>query len=263
MLKVLLQDFKLFSFLILASGVFVFLDFFKLLNFPKSLLQNVTIPIQYGLYRSSLNISSQFEFILQSRQASQENRALNEQLALVLSENANLRKKLSQSQAFLDQEKALSGEVFNLIPARPIGFSRYLIIDKGSEDGIKLNQTVVFKDNFIGLIFEVDPKKSKVILATDPDSRVSAFSQSDEGRAKGVLLGEFGSEMLLDKILHEEPIKENDLVYSEGQEIEIPRGLILGQVTEVIEKDEEAFKQAKVRPVFDIGYLDVVFVVGE
>lgn len=263
MLKLILADFKLFSILILFSGMLFFLDSFKFLNVPKSLLQTVTVPIQYGLYKSSLNLSTQFEFILNARKASKESKALGEQLALVLSENANLRKKLSESQAFLSQEKALSEEVFNLTPARPIGFSRMLLIDKGSDDGVKVNQAVVFKDNFIGLVKEVDPKRSKIILASDPDSRISAFSQSDAGRAKGILLGQFGSEMLLDKILHEEPVKVGDLVYSAGQELEIPRGLILGQVTEVIEKDEEAFKQAKAKSVFDVRDLDLVFVVGE
>lgn len=263
MLKLLLQDIKLFTVLVLVSITLVFLDYFKLLNFPKSLLQTVSIPVQYGLYKSSLNVSRQFEFILNARRASQENKALGEQLALVLSENANLRKKLSEIQVFISQEKALSEEVFNLTPARPVGFFRFLVIDKGSDDGIKLNQAVVFKDNFIGLVKQVDPKKSKVILASDPDSRISAFSQSDAGRAKGILLGQFGSEMLLDKILHEEPIAVDDLIYSAGQELEIPRGLILGQVTEVIEKETQVFKQAKIKPVFDISDLDVVFIVGE
>lgn len=234
-----------------------------MLTIPKGILQQITIPVQYGLYRSSLGVSRQFEFILQARQAAQENKALSEQLAYVLSENSNLRKKLGESQSFLDQEKTLSDKTFNLIPARPIGFSRFLFIDRGSDDGIKVNQAVIFKDNFIGKVVEVDPKKSKVILASDPDLRISAFSQSDDGRAKGILIGQFGSEMLLDKILHEEPIKIGDLVYSEGVELEIPRGLILGQVSQVLQKDNEIFKQAKVRSVFDSTDLEVVFVVGE
>lgn len=263
MIKMLLQDIKLFSLLIIVSVALIFLDYYKLLNFPKSLLQTISVPIQYGLYKNSTNISSQFGFVLNARKASQENKALSEQLALVLSENAHLRKKLSEARAFLSQEKSLNEEVFNLIPARPVGFSRFLIIDKGSDDGVKINQAVVFKDNFIGLVKQVDPKKSKVMLASDPDSRISAFSQSDVGMAKGILLGQFGSEMLLDKILHEEPIAAFDLVYSAGQELEIPRGLILGQVTNVIEKETQVFKQAKIKPVFDIADLDVVFVVGD
>lgn len=263
MFKSILQDFKIFLSLILISLTFIVLDFFQALNFPKSLLQQVTIPIQYGLYRSSLGITRQFEFVLNARRSAQENRALGEQLAAVLSENANLRKKLAETQSFVDQSKSLSAEAFNLTPARPVGFLRFLLIDKGQDDGIKVGQAVVFKDNFIGKISEVTPKKSKVILSSDPDSRISAFAQSDAGKAKGVLLGQFGSEMMLDKILHEEPIKVGDLVYSEGQEVEIPRGLILGQVSEVIEKDNDIFKQGKVKPVFDIADLEIVFIVGE
>ncbi|HLC87831.1 MAG TPA: rod shape-determining protein MreC [Patescibacteria group bacterium] len=238
-------------------------DYLKILNLPKSLLQKVTIPIQYGLYQSSLSVTRQFEFVLNARKASQENKALSEQLALVLSKNADLRKKLAEAESFSEQKKALPDQTFNLTPARPMGHTRYLFIDRGGEDGIKPNQVVIFEYNFIGKIAEVEPKKSKVILVTDPDMRVSAFSQSEAGRAKGVLLGQFGSEMMLDKILHEEPVKEGDLVYSEGQETEIPRGLILGQVSQVIEKDNDVFKRAKVKPVFDIADLEVVFVVGE
>lgn len=257
------NNLKLFLILLFVSFLLVLGDNFKFLSFPKSLFQQVTIPIQYGLYKSALGISRQFEFVINARKASQENKALSEQLSQVLSENANLRKKLAEAQSFLDQDKTLSDQVFKLTPARPIGFSRYLQIDRGSDEGIMQNQVVVFKDNYIGKILEVEPKKAKIILASDPDSRISAFSQSDQGRAKGILLGQFGSEMLLDKILHEEPIKEGDLVYSEGQESEIPRGLILGQVSQIIEKDNEIFKQAKIKPVFDIADLEVIFIIGE
>ncbi len=263
MLKSILQDFKIFLSLTIISLALIILDSFHALNFPKSFLQGITIPIQYGLYRSALSVNRQFEFILLSREAARENKALTEQLAQILSENSNLRKKLAESQAFLDQKQVLSEESFNLIPARPVGFSRFLLLDKGSDDGIKPDMAVIFKDNFIGLIKEADPKKSKVILSSDPDSRISAFSQSEEGRGKGVLFGQFGSEMLLDKILHEEPIKTGDLVYSEGREAEIPRGLILGRVSQVLEKDNEIFKTAKVKPSFDIADLEVVFIVGE
>lgn len=263
MLKNLLSDFRTLFILLAVSGILVFLDLFQMLTIPKGILQQVTIPIQYGLYKSYASGARQAEFVIQARQAAQENKAKSEQMAQILSENASLRKKLAEAQSFLDQNKALSEATFNLTPARPIGLSRYLNIDKGTNDGIKVNQAVIFKDNFIGRIKEADPKKSKVILGSDPDSRISAFSQSEGGKARGILTGQFGSEMLLDKILHEEPIKVGDLVYSEGQEVEVPRGLILGQVSEVISKDNEIFKQAKVKPVFEIGDLEIVFIVGE
>lgn len=261
MLSGLLADAKIFLTLTIFSIILIFLDNSGFLNFPKSVLQQITIPIQFGLYKTSLKIGHQFEFIILARHTSQEYKAQSEQLANALSDNANLRKKLAEAQSFIDQSKALNDQTFTMVAARPLGISRYLLIDRGSDDGLKLNQAVVYKDNFIGLIKEISPKKSKVILSSDPDSHISAFVDSGDGKAKGVLKGQFGSDMLMEKILHQEPIKEEDLVYSEGTEVEIPRGLVLGQVSEVFGADNEVFKQAKVKQIFDPSNLEVIFVI--
>ena len=101
---------------------------------------------------------------------------------------------------------------------------------------------------------------SQVLLPSDPDSKLSVFSQGEAGRSQGILIGQFGSEMLMDKILHQEPINIGDLVYSEGLEGELPRGLIIGKVSQVFTRENEVFKQAKVEGVFDTKNLDVVFV---
>lgn len=261
MLSSLLADAKIFLSLVIISIFLIILDNLNFLNFPKSTLQQITIPIQYGLYKTGLNIGSQFEFIILARRSSKEYKVQSEQLANLLSENANLRKKLAETQSFIDQSKTLNDQTFSMVATRPLGIARYLLIDKGTNDGLKINQAVVYKDNFIGLIKEVSPKKSKVILSTDPDSKISAFVDSVEGKAKGVLKGQFGSEMLMEKILHQEPLKIGDLVYSEGTEVEIPRGLVLGQVSEVSGADNEIFKQAKVKQIFDPANVEVFFVV--
>ncbi len=140
---------------------------------------------------------------------------------------------------------------------------RYLKIDKGLSSGIKEGQAVVVNDNFIGKIVGVSEKASNIQLLQDPDSKVAVFSQGLGGKAKGVLSGQFGLELLMDKILHEEKISEGDLVYSEGTEGYLPRGLILGRVSEVTEKENELFKKAKVKPVFDLRDLELVFVIKE
>lgn len=261
MTKELTADLRTFLVLILISGLLVFLDQQSVLNFPKAIVQAVTSPIQYGLYKSANSVGKQFSFVFLVRRTAQEKKALEEQLATVLSENATLRKQLAENQARSTQQSALNPQTFQLLESRPIGINRYLYIDKGSDDGVKVNESVVYKDTIIGKTISVDPKKSAVLLTSDPDSKVAAFSSSQDGKAKGVLEGQFGSEMLMDKILHEEPIKVGDLVYSEGSEIEIPRGLVLGTVSEVLNRDNEVFKQAKVKPIFEVNDLDLVFVI--
>lgn len=261
MLSALFLDIKTFGLLLIISIVLIFIDSLGLLKVPKIYLQTVTSPIQFGLYKTSSGFLKQFEFIVMARKAAQENKALTEQTAQILSENANLRRKLAEAEGFLTQKDSLNPQTFNMVPARPLGISRYLLLDRGFEDGVQKDQVVVYKDSYIGKIQEISPKKSKVLLVSDPDSGLAAFISSNAGKAKGVLKGQFGSEMLLDKILHQEPVEKGDLVYSEGSELEIPRGLILGQVTEIIKQDNEVFKQAKVKPLFDVTNLEILFII--
>lgn len=254
--------------LILISFIVLILDSFHFLAFPKTIISYITTPIQYGLYSGGQTLGRQFHFIYEARFAAKENKALQEQLGALLSENASLRRKLSETESLLAQENFLDPKIYNLFPARPIGMGpvgvdRFLKIDKGTKDGVKINQTVVFKDNYLGIIYNISEKTSDVMLPTDPDSKLSAFSINKDGKAKGILLGQFGQEMLFDKIFHEEPIAIGDLVYSEGAEGFLPRGLILGRVSEILERETQVFKQAKVKPVFDIRDLELVFIIQE
>lgn len=261
MLQSLFKDAKIFLILSFASFLLLLSDNIGILVSLKSTLQRITIPIQYGLYKTSSNAGKQFEFIFLVRKSVQENRALKEQLASVISENSALRKKLAETQALLVQQNHVGPQTWNLVSARPIGITRYLLIDKGVNNGLKVNQSVIFKDNLIGVVKEVSQRKAQILLVTDPDFRIAAFVSNVNGRARGVLTGQFGSETLLDKVLQQEPAEVGDLVYSEGTEEERPRGLILGVVTEVLGKDNQVFKQAKVKPLVDAKNLDVVFII--
>lgn len=254
---------QLFLFLIFISLLTFGLDTLGLLKLPKQAFFYITNPISFGLYKTSVNIQKQFHFVFQARFASQENKALKEQMGKLLSENAFLRKRLSETESLINQQNYLDIRTYNLVAARPIGMDRYLKIDKGLSNGVKVGQAVVSNDNLIGKIIQTSEKMSFIQLLADPDSKVAAFSLNREGKAKGVLLGQFGSDLLMDKILHEEQIIVGDLVYSEGTEGFLPRGLILGKVTEVLERQNEVFKQAKIKAVFDIRDLDLVFVIVE
>lgn len=236
------------------------LDNIDLLKFPKFLLQHLTTPIQYGVYKSGKTVSSQFDFVFLTRKMLQENKAMQKQLADLMLENADLRRKLVETESLVDQQNSINPKTFNLLAARPIGLGRFLTIDKGSEDGVILGQAVIFKDVYLGQVKEVSPKSAQVILPADPNSKLAVFAHSKTGKAKGILLGQFGEELLMDKILHQEAVEVGDLVYSEGTEGKLPRGLILGKVNKVFERQNEVFKQAEVSPIFKIDDLDLVFI---
>lgn len=259
----IIPDFKVFLIVIFVSLIVFILDLMHLLALPKRAVFYITNPISFGLFSSSKNVGRQFYFIFQARLSVQEVKALKEQIGQLLSENARIRKDLAETQSLLSQEKHLDPQTYNLLASRPIGLSRYLKIDKGSEAGVKIGEAVVFNENLIGRIVAVSDNASNVALLMDPDSKVAAFSQGAEGRAKGILLGQFGTDIIFDKILHEEKINIGDLVYSEGTEGYLPRGLVLGKVTQIMDQQNELFKKAKIQNIFDIRDLDLVFVIQD
>lgn len=242
------------------SVILILFDNFGFLKLPKTGLQYLTIPVQYGLYKSGTNLGKQFEFIVLARRAAQENKALRAQLGETLTKMTDLDRELRETKILIDQYNKLSPKTFDLIPARIIGTGRYTTLDKGSNDGVAVGEVVVFQEHYLGQIIGVTPKISEMRLLTDPDSKISVFSQGS-GHARGILLGQFGSETLMDKILHQEQIAEGDLIYSEGLEGNLPKGLIMGKVTKVLDRQNEIFKQAKVEPIFNISDLEVVFVI--
>src|SRR5713226_7698605 len=101
MISTLLNDLRLFLTLVFISLLIILFDNLKILDLPKSVIQKVTIPIEYGLFKTSIGVGKQFEFIVLSRTAAQEKKALEEQLASVISENADLRRKLSETQGLV------------------------------------------------------------------------------------------------------------------------------------------------------------------
>lgn len=257
----LIPNLQIFLFLLLSSFLLLLLDLLGFLKIIKSSAYFITNPISFGIYQLKNTISKQFYFIFAARYAALENIALKEQMGELFSENSNLRRKLAETESLVVQQANLDPQIYKLLPAHLMGVGRFLTLDKGLQDGVKLDQAVVFKDNFIGQVINVSEGGASVKLLTDPDLKLSAFSFGKQGKAKGILTGQFGSEILMDKILHEEQIEKGDLVYSQGFEGNIPRGLILGRVVEILDEKNEIFKQAKVAPIFDIRDLELVFVI--
>lgn len=218
-------------------------------------------PIQIGIYQTGIKIKNQYDFIFTVKTAANENRALKEQLAGILIENASLRRELTATKLLVTQQAVINPTTYDLLPANVLGASRFLTIDKGTLSGLRPGMPVVFRDSLIGQLKEVTETRSTIILTSDPQSKISSMVTTPQGKTKGIIVGQFGQALLLDKILHQEPISIGDLVYTEGIETILPKGLVLGTVSEVFSRDNEVFKQARVRPLFDTTSLDIVFVI--
>jgi rod shape-determining protein MreC len=127
----------------------------------------------------------------------------------------------------------------------------------------------------VGRIAQVAPRTSKVQLLTDRESAITSILQTS--RATGLVVGqpdgtlrmeyipqEMGISVAGDDADEQEP-EENasvgDIVLTSGLGGFMPKGLVIGQVTEVQQMDYELFQAAVVRPAVDFSRLELVLVI--
>lgn len=107
--------------------------------------------------------------------------------------------------------------------------SHFFIIDKGSSAGIEKNMIAVYKDCLVGRIIEVYPLYSKVVLITDPLSKVASFCSTNG--VKGIFEGTGQiKNAVLSYVNPLDEVKQGDIVLSSGEGLIFPRGFGVGKV---------------------------------
>ena len=192
----------------------------------------------------------------------QENEALlieNVQLKEAEAENQRLRVLLD----FASTNPAYDyrgGEVVGRVIGRdPSAYLDFIIIDLGERHGVGRGMPVVTERGLVGRITEVHDTSSEVLLITDVNSAVTALVQTS--RATGVVRGLAGGDLLLDQIRQDAEVHEGEIVITSGLGGNLPKNLVIGQISEVIQRDYEMFQQARVRPTVDFRNLERVLVI--
>jgi rod shape-determining protein MreC len=138
-----------------------------------------------------------------------------------------------------------------------------LKIDKGSSDGVRIDQPVIAGGGLIGKTTSVTSGTSEVRLITDGQSGVSA-QVFPEG-VTGVVRPEVGNpdDLLLEHVESGRRVTENTLVITSGftsarTESLFPRGIPIGRVTKVDLDELETYQRVHVKPFADLHSIDVV-----
>ena len=192
----------------------------------------------------------------------QENDALiieNVQLKEAEAENERLRRLLDFTRTNPSYDYR-GGEVgARVIGHDPSAYLDFVIIDLGERQGASLNMPVVTERGLVGRITEVHDTSSEVLLITDVNSAVTALIQTS--RAMGVVRGLAGGGLLLDQVPQDVEVHEGEIVITSGLGDSFPRGLVIGQISKVYQRDYEMFQQARVRPTVDFRNLEQVLVI--
>jgi rod shape-determining protein MreC len=141
----------------------------------------------------------------------------------------------------------------------PSPFLHYVIINRGSNEGILRGMPVVTNQGLIGRIDAVIADAARVQLITDPASTVNVRLQNAETEAS--LVGSVTGDVNLQQIPQDINVQTGDLVLTSGLGGGYPPDLIIGQVINVRSRDFDLFQQATVQPVVDFNHLEIVLVI--
>jgi len=200
------------------------------------------------------------------------------QISGVQRENQGLKKELNEAKTeiFSLNELKVENELlkkqlnfsqknsYEFLPAQvtffdPTSFSKHIFINKGKNDGIVVGMPVLSGGVLIGKVSEADEKSAKVILVFDPSFATTA-QINNLREAIGILKGQLGFGLNLEKISKDIAVKNGDLVFTSGLGGDFPAGLLIGKI-EIVKKQEDGiFQEASVKSDFDLGFLKNVFI---
>ena len=194
----------------------------------------------------------------------EENRRLQEELYQLQSEkNQHLEAvaALERLEAFLEFKKQ---NPYSMMTARVIGrdptnWYRTMVIDKGEQDGVRMDMGVIAPGGVVGRVMKTAPGISQVQLLTDRSSAVAGLVQRtrDEGIIEGTERGLARIKYL--PVLSE--VQEGDIVLTSGLAGSFPKGLLIGRIHWVKKQERALFQEAKLTPMVDFSKLEEVLVI--
>lgn len=138
-------------------------------------------------------------------------------------------------------------------------FLHYLILDRGSDAGVRRGMPVVNEKGLVGRISEVSGSASKLQLITDPDSAINARVQ--ESRSEGILVGRPTGELEMVYLSQDISVTPGQTVVTSGLGGGFPADILIGQVISVHRRDYELYQTAVIEPRSDFTRLEMVLII--
>ena len=147
----------------------------------------------------------------------------------------------------------------NVIGRDPSPFLKYIILDRGSDDGVRRDMPVVTDAGLVGKVVEVTSQACKVELIVDSNSAVNALLQ--KSRERGVVVGELAGGVMMQYVSQQIVIEPGEPVLTSGLGGTYPEGILIGTVSAVQKLNYEVLQQADVTPGVDFSHLEIVLII--
>ncbi len=213
-------------------------------------------------------ITAIFEFFTIPRDMAslrQRNKELEDQVAELQTRIIQLDQQLREAQLlYALLQFARSSPQNEYIAAAVIGedpspFLQYIILDKGSEDGIHHGMPVVTEQGLVGRIDAVIATASRVQLVTDSNSAVNI--RLKKSNVEGLLVGSLTGDISIEMIQQDEKLEVGDMILTSGLGGDFPPDVVVGRITGTRKLETDLFQTATVQSSVDFKALRAVLVI--
>lgn len=235
----------------------------------KTAAGTVVIPLQEGVNSIGGWFTDKSDLLKSIKKLKRENDKLKKQVDELTEENSLLAQNKYELTRLrdlyqLDQDYSSLKKVGARVIGKDTGnFFNIFTIDKGSEDGIKVDMNVISGGGLVGIVYDVGKNYAKVRSIIDDESSVSVSfaNTSDTGIVSGDLKLIDDGVMNITEIRKEAKVSEGDMVVSSKISNKFLPGILVGYVTEVSDDSNELTKSGKIVPVVDFQHIDEVLVI--
>ncbi len=247
--------------LVLAALVLLLVDSRGWLDAPKRLAGEVLAPA--GRELTSLGEQAG----ARDDGGSPELREITAERDRLLAENARLKElsseveSLRQQLKFQESRPDLTYLTADVISRDPQSREKFVVINRGSDDGVQVGMAVVSPSFLVGQVVEVEAKRSRVLLVIDSGFQTGGRLQT--ARAEGIVYGlwQEGGRVEMRHIPYDVNVDDNEVVVTSGKSAGVPEGLVVGKVME-IEKDQAQNETVvEILPLVNFDNLESVTVI--
>ena len=244
----------------------------SILNPLRTAVGYVLVPIQSGVNRVGGGLYNELSSVGKLKTALAENETLKTRVDELTEENTRLRSEQFELERLrslyeLDQEYMQYHKIGARIIAKDSGswFSVFRI-DKGSDDGIKEDMTVIAGGGLVGIVTDVGANYATVRSIIDDSSRVSAMAQQsgDSCIVAGDLQLFKEGRLKLSYMEKDDDIKDGDMIVTSNISGKFLPGILVGYATDItVDYNDNLTKSGYLIPAARFDRLQEVLVITD
>lgn len=245
------------------------------------ILQSVLSPLEKPILQLGSGIRDNTKAFWNFGSVQQENEALRKKVDQLTGDNLILKEKVLAGMRFteLDQGQFRNPSLdkfqkvgATIINRSPNSWYQTLTLNRGSADGVAVDDPVIGDLGLVGKIVSVSSTTSEVLMILDGEGQVSALVRNSTGNGTfGIVQGTYkrGGSMLTTQgnlqmlFRREDNVNAGDLVLTSGRGGVYPQDVPIGKVKEIQMDRSGLLKTAYIDPLINFDALEEVYIVKE